>query len=413
MDRRRILSCGRFFILDYSNGASVGSFDLLRSLSGCGFGVEALCGSVVDALHEGNSTPDFGALNLASSSAAFRTHSLWTINPQGVHQEVPPHLRTTINGVPITALDRPLRRNTPTDPVEAAEFLSLYDATLKRFRPDVVITYGGDALTMEILARARRSMIKSVFYLHNFGYPSPEPFVNVDAILVPSEFSAEHHRRVLRRECVAIPYLVDAHRVRADRTSSGYVTFVNPSFEKGLFWFVRIADELGRRRPDIPLLVVESRASESTLVGCGIDLRPHGNVFLMGQTSDPRDFWRETRICLMPSLWWESQGLVAVEAMINGIPVIASDRGALPETLGNAGITLPIPDRITPATRILPTAEEVTPWVDAVIRLWDDAAFYKDHQRRAFQEAERWSPEVLEPRYVQFFHELASARSRV
>ena len=39
---------------------------------------------------------------------------------------------------------------------------------------------------------------------------------------------------------------------------------------------------------------------------------------------------------LVPSLWRESLGRVPMEAMANGIPVLASDRGALPETLGNA-----------------------------------------------------------------------------
>ena len=44
----------------------------------------------------------------------------------------------------------------------------------------------------------------------------------------------------------------------------------------------------------------------------------------------------------MPSLWWENQPLVAIEAMINGIPVIGSDRGGIPESLGEAG-SLPCP----------------------------------------------------------------------
>ncbi len=109
----------------------------------------------------------------------------------------------------------------------------------------------------------------------------------------------------------------------------------------------------------------------------------------MAHTSDPREFWGVTKVCLLPSLWWENQPLVAVEAMLNGIPLIGSDRGGIPETLGGAGIVLPLPDRITPATRMLPTAEEVEPWVEAVIRLFDDPAFYEEHRRKALAEARR------------------------
>ena len=79
----------------------------------------------------------------------------------------------------------------------------------------------------------------------------------------------------------------------------------------------------------------------------------------------------------MPSLWNESFGRAAAEAMLNGIPVLASNRGALPETIGDAGFLFDVPARYTPETREVPTAEEVEPWVEAIIRLWDDAAEYE------------------------------------
>ena len=42
--------------------------------------------------------------------------------------------------------------------------------------------------------------------------------------------------------------------------------------------------------------------------------------------------------------------------------------------LGDGGIALPLPERLTPVSLILPTAEEVEPWVETIIRLWDDAS---------------------------------------
>jgi glycosyltransferase involved in cell wall biosynthesis len=202
-----------------------------------------------------------------------------------------------------------------------------------------------------------------------------------------------------------LPNLIDFERVRAVTRDPRYVTFVNPSYEKGAYVSARIADELGRRRPDIPFLVVEGRGTERTLVDCGIDLRAHGNVFMMGHTRDPRQFWGVTRLCIMPSLGWENQPLVAIEAMVNGIPVIGSDRGGIPEALGDSGLVLGLPTRLTPATRELPTAREVEPWVKAIIGLWDDPAWYAEQGRRAVDEARRWA-EVLEPQYVRFFEGL-------
>ena len=69
--------------------------------------------------------------------------------------------------------------------------------------------------------------------------------------------------------------------------------------------------------------------------------------------------------------------------MANGIPVLASTRGALPETLGDAGFLFDVPARYTPESGMVLTTEEVEPWVETIIRLWDDAAFYGQWSDRA------------------------------
>jgi glycosyltransferase involved in cell wall biosynthesis len=204
-----------------------------------------------------------------------------------------------------------------------------------------------------------------------------------------------------------LPNPVDWKRVQVDDRRPRYVTFVNPALYKGAYPFVRIAQELGRRRPDIPLLVVESRATRRTLGACGLRTSDHRHVQIMPVTTDPRRFWRLTRILLMPSLWWENQPLVAIEAMINGIPVIGSDRGGIPETLGHGGITLPLPERLTPTSELLPSAEEVEPWVSAIIRLWDDGAWYEEWSTRAKGRARHWHPDRLLPLYAEFFERVA------
>jgi glycosyltransferase involved in cell wall biosynthesis len=153
----------------------------------------------------------------------------------------------------------------------------------------------------------------------------------------------------------------------------------------------------------IPLLVVEGRGKAGWLQQTGLDLCALGNLFVMANTPDPRHFYQVSKIVLMPSLWWESFPRVAVESLLNGIPVLASNRGGLPETLSEAGFLFDIPECYTPQTRRVPAADEVNTWIETIIRLWDDEGFYQDERRRCLAAAEAWRPERLLPRFEEFF----------
>jgi glycosyltransferase involved in cell wall biosynthesis len=84
--------------------------------------------------------------------------------------------------------------------------------------------------------------------------------------------------------------------------------------------------------------------------------------------------------------------------MINGIPVIGSDRGGIPEVLGPSGFVLPLTERVTPVTKDVPEAEEVEPWIETIVRLWDDRDLYEEPSLKAREEARRWHPDRLRPR---------------
>jgi glycosyltransferase involved in cell wall biosynthesis len=402
----RVLFAAHTCYFDSHNGASVASRSMMECLWRHGFSAAAMSGTVLESAQD---LDPIGWLAEQGMNAEPITGKTSSPDVPGPRSDSPLAYRLQARGVPVLLHRSPTTHPHQPDESECREFLGLFEGVLDEFRPDVVINFGGDALAAAIRHRARIRGAAVVFALHNFSYWNREPFEGVDAVIVPSRFAASYYRRTLGIECRPLPNLVDFERIRVAAPERRYVTFVNPSYEKGVYAFVRIADELGRRRPDIPLLVVESRGTERTLVDCGIDLRVHGNVTVMSHTSDPRRFWRVTKVCLLPSLWWENQPLVAIEALANGIPVIGSDRGGIPEALGDSGIVLGLPPRLLPSSRELPTAEQVAPWVKAVIGLWDDPAWYEEQSRRALAAARRWAPEALEPQYVRFFDGLRSS----
>jgi glycosyltransferase involved in cell wall biosynthesis len=400
-DRRppRLLFCSYHCYWDPSSGAALCTRELLELLAQRGWNCRVFCGPRLD-FEQGPSVSEF----LAAQQIAFETR-------QTTARETPVsvfHFRH--GGVPAQIFDSPAAAPSREVKKEVGVcFLALYEQLLERFQPDLVLTYGGDWVAQQIIAQAKRRNILVVFALHNFAYKGAELFRPVDAVLVPSCFAQAHYRRTLGLTCTAIPGPWDWSRVRCSEIRPTYLTFVNPQPEKGVFVFARIAAELAKRRPDIPLLVVEGRGKADWLQRTGPGLGSLGNIFVMANTPDPRHFYQINKIVLMPSLWWESFPRVAVESLINGIPVLASNRGGLPETLQEAGHLFDIPENYTPQTRLVPSAEEVAPWIEMILRLWDDEEFYHEERRRCLAAAEAWRPERLLPRFEEFFDRVISS----
>lgn len=83
-----------------------------------------------------------------------------------------------------------------------------------------------------------------------------------------------------------------------------------------------------------------ARAYVAELQATAARARVAGRVQLLGARRDVHRVMAAADAVLVPSIWDEPFGLVAVEAQLLGIPVIASDRGALPELMGGGELGL-------------------------------------------------------------------------
>lgn len=387
-------------LVDFTNGAATATLDALSLLTQSGFECQAFCGSRTDACEE-----------ILVEEILARRRERYTVRNANLGPYTGRIIFTSHGDVPITLFNAASTRGCWASPEEIAAFLTGCHIFLQTNRPDLVWTYGGDPVSIALHRLLKRIEIPVVFALHNFSYTDPATFRLMDHVIVPTEIVRHHYAEKLGLAPHRLPLTIDPQRVVAAAPAPKYVTFVNPTALKGVFIFARIAELLSKRRPDIPMLLVESVAKANTLSVVGVDLGRVANLRVMPNASDPREFYRETKLLLMPSLL-ESAGMVAMEAMSNGIPVLASNRGALPETIGDAGFVFDIPSRYTRETREAPTEKEVEPWVETIIRLWDDAAEYERWSRAALAHAQQWHPDRLGPVYREFFRSITRQPGR-
>ena len=149
-------------------------------------------------------------------------------------------------------------------------------------------------------------------------------------------------------------------RVRSDpdRTVLGFLG--RPSISKGVDVLARALEELEERAPQVFTLLIAGvpnfvSSREQEAVQRALDPVRH-LVQEIGWV-EPADFLAQIDVLLVPSTWPETFGLVVVEAMSAGVPVVVSDSGALGEIAADAGYVFPAGDSMGLAKAILQARE--------------------------------------------------------
>jgi glycosyltransferase involved in cell wall biosynthesis len=325
-------------------------------------------------------------------------------------------VRYAVRGVPVTLLLTRYNDETRPNHKETKRYLGLVDELLNEFAPDQLIACNGHPMILEAMARARKRAITTAYAVRGFGYDDPRWFEHVDHAFTCSQFLTDAYRDSVGLVSTPLEPPIDWSSVVAPAESRAFVTFVNPSPHKGLWLFARLADMLGSKRPDIPILIVQSGHTAGSLTAIpGVDFSKYPQIMAAPPVPAPADYFALTRLLVVPSVWPEPFGRVAAEAMINSIPPVVSDRGSLPHVVGGdfqdggGGRVVSIPEWMTLETKKLPTELEVAPWYEAVCTLWDDRKTYDAVAQRARQIAdERYTEAVSRKKHVDYFTSLTA-----
>jgi glycosyltransferase involved in cell wall biosynthesis len=154
-----------------------------------------------------------------------------------------------------------------------------------------------------------------------------------------------------------------------------YILFITPSVFKG----VDIMYDIAKNLSDKKFLVVGKPDKMEDKKRYFKRLIKLSNVKLLNYLKDMRRAYEKTRLLISPVKWYEPFGRTPAEAMVNGIPAIVSNRGGLPEVVGNSG-------------DIIGNRNNLKEWVDK-IRKYDDNDYYSKKSKLCGQRYKKFSLE--------------------
>ena len=350
-----ILWAAPFCLHDSSSGACIQVRTMLQQLTKRGMRCQAVGALTFDSP---NGTALFPHLD---DELTTQDQSWFTVEEKGIHYQ---YLNTK------SRMAGDMTRD------EESEFFRGFLNTLVEARPEAVFLFGGSPLEMAIINECKRRGIQVICAVMNGNYANYH-FPNVDLLLTDAALTAKNYYANSRINIMPTgTFLEPEAYLLTKEIEPTYITFINPSSAKGISLVMRLALMAKKRHPDWKFLVVESRGTfASALALYKQNPKDFDNLSVATHTTDIRLVFEKTKCLLVPSLWYEGFGRVAVEAMINGIPVLASTSGGLPEAVNGGGMNLKAPETCTNDWEYFPSEEEMTEWFEALENIMDDANY--------------------------------------
>ena len=259
-------------------------------------------------------------------------------------------------------------------------------------KPDIIITSTDDPAQL-LLEPALRPETSRVVYLARatlalpFGpdcaFPSAaktERLRSATAVVGVSQYVAEYIRKWSGIPAVHVPIsLLDPGPYDSlGRFENEFVTLANPCAVKGISIFLALAERMpGVRFAAVPLWGTNEADRHA--------LEQHPNISVLPPVDQIAALLARTRVLLVPSLWAEARSRIVVEAMLHGVPVMASNVGGIPEAKLGVDYLLPVrpiakyqervDDQMVPVAEV--PEQDIGPWYEALSQLISDRAHYE------------------------------------
>lgn len=303
-----------------------------------------------------------------------------------------------------------------------------FASQIAAFEPQVIIGSTDDPAQV-LLEAALRAVGPRVVYLARttlavpFGpdcaFPSAaktELLRKVDGVVGVSRYVADYIRRWSGIGAVALPISLLEPGPWPDLggLENEFVTLVNPCAVKGISIFLALAEAM----PEVEFAAVPTwGTNEKDRAALGA----HPNVRVLDPVDHIDRLLARTRVLLVPSLWAEARSRIVVEAMLHGVPVLASNVGGIPEAKLGVPYLLPIRPIEKYHTRLdeqmVPVAEvpeqDIGPWREALHRLLTDRAHYHELSKQSRQAALQYAGNLGIGPFETFLEQVLGSPRRV
>lgn len=271
------------------------------------------------------------------------------------------------------------------------EFMQLVDVLRERVLPSGCETYA----------------VFTAGFAMSFGpgaaFSAAQAFLETDRVMAlyrsmtgfitPSRFLADYlvTSSGLDLRCTVVHPRIKTLRPDQERSrdpGEGAVMMINANSIKGLSIFI----ELARRLPAVRFAVVVTWGALRKEDRRALASLP--NVELLKPVTPVDPVYDATRVLLVPSLWEDPFPRVVNEAMLHGIPVLASDRGGIPEAKHGVPYVLPVTPYASAAEYgDPPPPQDVAPWLAALKRLLEDPEHFREISNASRAAARRFVAE--------------------
>lgn len=336
---------------------------------------------------------------ILAEELAVRGHEVWAVTPalavpsDVTHKQLLDHLANEgtdvsihqrrysfkINGVNIRAAIEP-------------EYLwNVLQSTIAEVKPDWILISTEDP-SQSLFRAAYEVSPNNLIYLGHTKYMLPfgplsfypgekrtELIKKAKSIITISKYNANYIRRYSGIETFVNhpPHFGDSFQNLGEKKNE-YILMVNPCAVKGISIFLKIVEAL----PNQKFAVVPGWGTTSDDMD---SLKRHQNITFWENTPDLNLLFKDVSLLLMPSLWVEGFGMIVIDALVRGVPVISSNHGGLPEA--KVGTNYQI--QVRPISKFeerldgngFPVAEvpeqEIEPWVKSITLLLSNENLYR------------------------------------